>query len=216
MLHLACASTHLTAFWATAGGPLSHFSVNMVHPMDDAGHIAVRCEGSWSRLGGGVPTYPVPRNSEHQAILTLTHARARGCHLPAIPCFPVLSSPTLSSSSPSRPPYRPRLCTQTAMDPTNFRPILSVILLGCCLGALAYFTRGLSASEAADLRRAVYTAKGTFLTEVAVKDAPQDVRRRSIAPESAPSTAVGAGFAPSGRRSSQTQTTMRSTSVKHG
>ena len=39
---LSCASTHLTAFTGTRGGGIaSRFSLNMVHPIDDAGSIAV-------------------------------------------------------------------------------------------------------------------------------------------------------------------------------
>ena len=41
MLHLSCASTHLTAFWGAAGGAAARFSVNNVHPIDDAGDLKV-------------------------------------------------------------------------------------------------------------------------------------------------------------------------------
>ena len=92
---------------------------------------------------------------------------------------------------------------QTVLDPTNVRPILGVLLVGCIMGTLAYFSHGLSVTEATAVRRAVYAAKGTFLTEVAVKDAPQDVRRRGSVSTSVPSAAVGAGLAPARRRSTQ-------------
>jgi hypothetical protein len=39
VLHLSCASTHLTAFWGAAGGAAARFSVNNVHPIDDAGDL---------------------------------------------------------------------------------------------------------------------------------------------------------------------------------
>ena len=39
VLHLSCASTHLTAFWGAAGGATARFSVNNVHPIDDAGDL---------------------------------------------------------------------------------------------------------------------------------------------------------------------------------
>ena len=41
--YLSCASTHLTAFIATTGGAVRRFSVNAVHPLDDAGSLTVRC-----------------------------------------------------------------------------------------------------------------------------------------------------------------------------
>jgi len=42
--YLHCASTHLTAFWASTGGAAARFSVNSVHPIDDAGDMKV-CGG---------------------------------------------------------------------------------------------------------------------------------------------------------------------------
>jgi hypothetical protein len=39
--YLSCASMHLTAFLGARGGPGVHFSVNAVHPIDDAGSIAM-------------------------------------------------------------------------------------------------------------------------------------------------------------------------------
>ncbi len=39
--YLHCASTHLTAFWASTGGAAARFSVNSVHPIDDAGDMKV-------------------------------------------------------------------------------------------------------------------------------------------------------------------------------
>ncbi len=47
---LSCASTHLTAFTGSRGGGIaSRFSLNTVHPIDDAGTIAVR---SHARVAG--------------------------------------------------------------------------------------------------------------------------------------------------------------------
>lgn len=40
--YLACAASHLTAFMGAHGGLGVSFSVNDVHPVDDAGNIAVR------------------------------------------------------------------------------------------------------------------------------------------------------------------------------
>ena len=44
---LSCASSHLTAFTVTLGSAVtSRFTLNVVHPIDDAGQIAVCTEGS--------------------------------------------------------------------------------------------------------------------------------------------------------------------------
>ena len=40
--YLVCSASHLTAFIASTGGALSRFSVNAVHPLDDAGDLPVR------------------------------------------------------------------------------------------------------------------------------------------------------------------------------
>jgi hypothetical protein len=40
--YLVCSASHLTAFIASTGGAVSRFSVNAVHPLDDAGDLPVR------------------------------------------------------------------------------------------------------------------------------------------------------------------------------
>ena len=40
--YLSCAATHLTAFASVTGRMSLRVSVNMVHPIDDAGNIGVR------------------------------------------------------------------------------------------------------------------------------------------------------------------------------
>ena len=65
------------------------------------------------------------------------------------------------------------------LDVSNMRPVLGLLLVGCCLGALAYFSHGIAAQDAAALRRQVYARKGSFVPEVGMRDAPQDVRRKS-------------------------------------
>ena len=46
-VHLLCAATHLTAFTGARGGKAStHFTVNVVHPIDDFGSVGVRAEGT--------------------------------------------------------------------------------------------------------------------------------------------------------------------------
>jgi hypothetical protein len=44
-MYLSCASTHLTAFIAAAGGAISRFSVNTVDPVGDAGQLPVGIPG---------------------------------------------------------------------------------------------------------------------------------------------------------------------------
>jgi hypothetical protein len=74
----------------------------------------------------------------------------------------------------------PRRHPQMVLDVSNMRPVMGLLLLGCCLGAIAYFSHGIAAQDAAALRRQVYARKGSFVPEVGMRDAPQDVRRKSF------------------------------------
>ena len=159
MLHLSCASTHLTAFWGAAGGAAARFSVNSVRPIDDAGDMKVMTIVDVARKASSTLLF-----GEGEYLTSTLLSNSPLC---------ILALPWLANILDRRP--------QMVLDVSNMRPVIGLLLVGCCLGAFAYFSRGMGAQEAAALRRQVFLRKGSLVPEVGVRDAPQDVRRMSLA-----------------------------------
>lgn len=76
------------------------------------------------------------------------------------------------------------MCVQMVLSPSNLRPVLVVVALGCVFAALYFLSRGKGRSmavEAATLRRRVYAKTGSFVREPSLSNIPGTVQVKNQA-----------------------------------
>jgi hypothetical protein len=76
-------------------------------------------------------------------------------------------------------------CCQAILDASNIRPLLVVLGVAFALIGVQYFSYNIVETEAMARRRRMYSITGSFSPPVTLPDAPRDVRQRPCTTRSA-------------------------------